>query len=86
MNVFGVVYPYCRVNVYVEASFLLHLEVIVSFYCALKTIGDLLMFVLHDKLKFESQAFILKQPCFTMRHKFKGMMTKNIIICRTCDY
>jgi len=60
MNVFGVVYSYCRVNIYVEASFLFHLEVIVSFYCVLKNIGDLLMFVLHDKLKFESQDFIFK--------------------------
>jgi hypothetical protein len=60
MNVFGVVYLYCKVNVYVEASFLLHLEVIVSFYRVLKNIGDLLMFVLHDKLKFESQNFIFK--------------------------
>jgi hypothetical protein len=65
MNAFRVVYPYCRVNVYVEASFLLHLEVIVSFYCVLRNIGDLLMFVLHDKLKFESQAFIFKT---TMLH------------------
>jgi hypothetical protein len=65
MNAFGVVYPYCKVNVYVEASFLLHLECIVSFYFVFKNIVDLLMFVLHDKLKFESQAFIFKT---TMLH------------------
>lgn len=65
MNAFGVVCPYYRVNIYVEASLLLHLEVIVSFYCVLKNIVDLLMFVLHDKLKFDSQAFIFKT---TMLH------------------
>jgi hypothetical protein len=61
MNVLGVVYQHSWVITNVEASFPLHLEIIISFYYVLHWAFELLMVAPLDKLKLESQAFFLRQ-------------------------
>jgi hypothetical protein len=54
LSALGVGYSHYWLVAKVETSFLLHLEVIISFYKMLMKVGELLVLILLDKLKLES--------------------------------
>jgi hypothetical protein len=62
MNALGVVCPHYSVAADFEASFPLHLEAIMSFFCVPHRTFyfELLVVAPFDKLKLESQAFLFK--------------------------
>jgi hypothetical protein len=76
MNVLGMVYPHYWVAIDFEASFPLHLEVIMSFYYVAQRIfcSKLLVVAPLDKLKLESQAFLFKT---TMLHNASKILKKD---------
>jgi hypothetical protein len=66
MNALGMLYPHYWVATNFEASFPLHLEVIMSFNYVPQIIfnSELLVVAPLDKLKLESQAYLFKTNMF----------------------